>query len=144
MPAFAVVGLQKRLARLLVVPRLVGRARFHGREDADQTGVIATPGQYFLHPIFLAEVPFADELDLHVGFAGQLLGVLPQLVAERLGKARIIKNPHLALVKVGGHPGSEADLRQSAENQHPVPAAQHTGDLGSIPFRQQFDGHPPS
>jgi hypothetical protein len=35
--AFAVVRLQVRLVRLLVVPRLIGAARFHCRQNAHQT-----------------------------------------------------------------------------------------------------------
>ena len=85
-----------------------------------------------------------DELDLQAHFARQSLGVLAQLIAERLGETRIVEYPHLALVQLGGHPSGVANLRQGAEDQHPVRAAQSAGNLSHIAFRQQFDVHPPS
>jgi hypothetical protein len=45
----------------------------------------------------------ADELDLHSGFGGQVFGFLPQFIPIRLGKAWIVKDPHLTLVKIRGH-----------------------------------------
>jgi len=108
--AFAVVGLQEGLARLLVVPRLIGRARFHGREDVHHPRSLATHGQHLLHPVLFAEVPLANELDFQTVLDCQSLGVLPQLVAKRLNETGIVEEAHFALVKVGGHPGGETNL----------------------------------
>ena len=103
MQTLAVVGNQIRLAGLFVVPRLVGRAGLHGRQHPHQSRMLPAPGQYFLHPVLFAEGPLAEELDLDARLGHQPLSILAQLIAERLGKARIIKDLHLALVKVGGH-----------------------------------------
>jgi len=65
-----------------------------------QPRVIATPGHNFFHPVFLAKVPLADKLDLQAGFGRQPLGVLPQLIPERLGETRIVEDPHPTLVQV--------------------------------------------
>jgi hypothetical protein len=70
MQTLTVVGNQIRLAGLIVVPRLVSRAGFHGRENADQSRPFAPTGQNLFHPVFLAEVPLANELDLDSGFRG--------------------------------------------------------------------------
>jgi len=102
--------------------------------DAERlkTALLATPGQHFLHSLFLAEVPLADELDLDAGLRRQPLSILAQLVAERLGETRVVEDPHLALVKTGGHSGRKAELRQRSEDEYPIPAAQHTGILTHI------------
>ena len=141
MQALAVVGLEKCSAGLLVMPRFVGGARLHGGQDAHQSRMLAAPGQNFLHPVFLAQVPLADELDFDAGLGRLPLRVLAQLIAERLGEARVVEDPHLPLIQIRGHSPGVADLRQRAKNQHPVPAAQHSRYLCRIPFGQQFDVH---
>jgi hypothetical protein len=49
---------------LLVVPWLVGRAGFHGRENADQPRLLIPAGQNLFHPVFLTEIRPADELEV--------------------------------------------------------------------------------
>ena len=124
------------LAGLLVVPWLVGRAGFHGGENADQPRLLTPAGQNLLHPVFLPEVPFADELDLDSCFDSHLLGVLTNPVTEWLGELGIVEYPDLPLVPKRRHPPGKADLRQRAEYQHPVPATQHSGYLRRVTFRQ--------
>jgi hypothetical protein len=48
--------------------------------------MLAAPGEDFLHPVFLAEVPLADELDFYAGLGRQPLRVLAQFIAERSAK----------------------------------------------------------
>ena len=84
------------------------------------------------HPVFLAEVPLADKLDLYTIFRRQTLGALSNPIPERLGKLRIVENPDLPLVQERCHPTGEADPRQSAKNQHPVPATQHAFNLSGV------------
>src|SRR5207253_205872 len=62
-------------------------------------------------------------------------------VPERLGESGVIEDPDVSLAQKRGHPSRKTDLRQGSENQHPVPATQHTRDLVPVPFRQQLDGH---
>ena len=62
----------------LVVPRLIRRARLHGREDVDQTRMVTALGEDLLDPRLLAEcLELADELDLQARLSGEPLGVLP-------------------------------------------------------------------
>src|SRR6266498_2688212 len=90
--ALGVFGAEEGLARLLVVPRLEGRAGFHGGEDMDQTGRVAPLPEDLPEAVVLAEgLRRADELDLQPRFLGEALGILPDLVPERLGKARQVK-----------------------------------------------------
>src|SRR5579862_4123892 len=72
--AFAVVGAQIGLARLLVVPGLIAATRLHSREDADQARMRAAPAQNLVHLLFLAETLGApNELDSQAVLGGQLL-----------------------------------------------------------------------
>jgi hypothetical protein len=99
MQTLAVIGNQKRLAGLLVVPWLVCRARLHGRENADQPRLFASFREDLFHPVFLTEVPFANELDFDAGLRRQPFRVLTNPVPERLGELRIVKYPDLSLVQ---------------------------------------------
>ena len=101
--ARAVIGPQEGLAAMLVLPGLVASIRFQGREDADQAGVMPALVQVFLHPVFLAEVPFADEHDLQALLGCQSLDILAQGLAQRLSKAGIVKNSDLPSLQVSRH-----------------------------------------
>ena len=90
----------------------------------------------FFCPVFLPEVPLADELDLDSSLGRHLLRVLANLVAEWLGELRVVEYPDLPLVQKRCHARRKADLRQRAKDQHPVPTAQHSGNLRSVTFRQ--------
>ena len=98
--------------------------------------MLAPAGQNLLHPVFLPEVSLADELDPDTRFGRHLLRVLTNPVAEWLGKLRIVEYPDLPLVQKRRHPPGKANLRQSPENQHTVPATQHSGYLPGVTFRQ--------
>ena len=51
------------LATGLVVPRLVARARFHGRQHMYQPRCVASSGEYASHQFFLADVALAHMLN---------------------------------------------------------------------------------
>ena len=118
------------------MPWLVGRAWLHGGENADQSCLLTSACQNLFCPVFLPEVPLADELDLDSSLGRHLLRVLANLVAEWLGELRVVEYPDLPLVQKRCHARRKADLRQRAKNQHPVPTAQHSGNLRSVTFRQ--------
>ena len=65
MQALAGCRLEQRVVGRFVMPGLEGRVRFHGREDVDQTGVIAALGKEFLDPILFAEcLELTNKLDV--------------------------------------------------------------------------------
>ncbi len=92
----AIVRQQVGLAGVLVVPRLVGRARLHGREDADQPRMISALCQDLLHPVLLTHIPLAQELDRDPVFSRQMFRILAQFIPERLGEFRVIEDSDLA------------------------------------------------
>ena len=99
-------------------------------------------GQDFFHPVFLAEIPFADEHDLQAILRRQSLGILTQGVAQRLSKAGIIENPDLPSLQVGRHTLAITEPWQSSLNQDAVVAGQHARDFVGMSLGQQF--HAPS
>jgi hypothetical protein len=100
MQALALVWPQIVLSGLFVVPRLVSRARLHGREDAHQPGMLPAFGQDLFYPVFLAHIPLAQELDLDSVFRRQSFGIRTQFIPERLGELRIIEDFDLSLEQV--------------------------------------------
>src|SRR6516162_10618563 len=138
--AFAVVGPQVGLPSFLVVPRLVGGTRFHGREDAHQAGVMPPLLEDLLDPIFFAEVLFTKEDNLQAVLGGESLGILSQGVAQRLSKAGIIKNPDLPSLQVGGHALGLTEPRQGSLDQEAVVAGKHAHDFVGMLLGQQFHG----
>lgn len=81
--AAAAVGLDERLVRALVVPRLERRAALHGAEDVDEPGLRAPLGDDLLDPVLLAErLDVADELDREAVLVGHTLGVLTDRLTQ--------------------------------------------------------------
>jgi hypothetical protein len=83
--------------------------------------------EYFLHQVFLPEVPLANELDLQARLRRQTLGGFPEPVAEWLGELRIVEDPYLL----------------SNRNDVIPPAKQIFGSVPKISIRSlQPDSHP--
>src|SRR3954447_2951604 len=129
MQALAVIWLQAGLSGLLVVPWLVGGARLHGRQDAHQPGLIPTLSQELFHPVLFPKVSPVHVLDRDSALGGPPIGVLSPPIPERFGKTRVVENPNLPLVQIGGHPSSETNLRKRPEHHHPVEAGQNSRNL---------------
>ncbi len=127
MQTLAVVRNQISLACLLVVPWLVGRAWFHRRENADQTGrVRGALRQNLFYAVFFAEVPLADEFDLNARFRRQLLRILANPVTERFGELRVVEHPDVSRVQYDVIP----------------PAKQIPGNVPKISIRSQQPNTP--
>ena len=112
-----------------VVPGPIRRARLHGREDVDQTRVVSAFGEDLFDPRLLAErLELADELDLQPRLGGEPLGVLPQLLAQRLGPTRIIEQADLVVTEIPAHRLGMTDIGQRAGDDDPVEARQDAAD----------------
>ena len=115
MQALALIRNQIRFSGLFVMLRLERRARLHGREDRHQARLRAACIDDLPDPVFLTEVLLTDVFDLDAVSRSQFLGVVPDLIPEWLGKARIIEDPDIAGVQQRGHPFRIANLRKRAE-----------------------------
>ena len=131
--ALAADRFEEGLAARLVVPGTIGGAGLHGGEDVHQPGMIAALGEDLLDPILLAErLELTDELDLKPGLGSQSLGVGADLIAQRLGPARIVEQADAAPTEVARHRPSVADVRQGARDHDPVETRQHAADLVAV------------
>jgi hypothetical protein len=136
--ALRISGLEVGHARLLVVPGLERRTRLHGREDVDQTRVVAPFAEDLLDPLLFTEVALANELDLQTVVLRQALGVGPDLVAQRLGELGEVEDAHLPSPQLCIHRVGIGDLRDRACDDHAVEARQHPSDLASVTLRQSL------
>lgn len=104
MQAFSRIGLQKGLAGCFVVPGLVGLARLQGREDMNQSRVVAPFLQDLLDEILFSRVfGLPEKLNRETILFGDLFSIGSNLLLQRLGPLDIIKDPDLLCVKIGGH-----------------------------------------
>jgi len=139
--ALAVFVAQRGLAGRLVVPRREGGAGFHRREDVDQPRLVAACVQERTDAVFLAEgVGRANELNLQAVFAGKSLGVVPDLLAQGLGEARIVEQADAVAAQIGRHPLGVANTRQRAHDDNAVVARHDARDLRGVAVSQQGHG----
>ena len=94
----------------------------------------------FFHPVFLAEIPFAQEQDLQAVLGSQSFGILSQGVAQRLSKPGIIKNQDLPSFQVRRHALGVTEPRQRSLDQDAVVARKHACDFIGMSLGQQFHG----
>jgi len=95
--AFAGDRLAEGLAACLVLPGIIGGAGLHGGEDVQRSGVIAARGAVLLSAALLTErLDFADELELQAGLGRQPIGAGANVIAQRLGPARIVEQTNTA------------------------------------------------
>lgn len=140
-PTSPLVRPEISLAALLVMPWLVGGTRFHGGKDGYQSGMAPAFGQHHFHQILFAYLPLADMFNLHPVLFCQPFGVLAQFLAQRLGKARVVEDPHRMAVQVRGRPLGETNAGQSAKHQNAVVARPDAGYLIRISFGEERPSH---
>jgi hypothetical protein len=95
----------------------------------------------FNHEVFLADVALVDVLDAHaVGFAN-LLCALPDAVAQRLGKARIVEDADAVRVKKTRHAARVTRSGQRAGNDDAVVARQNAVQVRRVSISQCRRSH---
>jgi hypothetical protein len=109
------------------------------RQIRYQPQMLATPGQHFLHSLFLA-----DELDLDAGLSRQPIGVLAQLVAERLGETRVVEDPQLALVKKEVIPAAKKIFGSVPKTNTRSQQCSTPAILRRMSLCKKFDAHAPA
>src|SRR5712691_10756749 len=140
--AFAIVRFQVGLVRLFVMPRFVGAAGLHYRQNAHQSRLFPTLLQHLLDPLLLAKLLLAsNKLDFHAVFGSDALHVFPNGVSQRLCPPGVVEDADLVLIKIVRHALGVAPLRKRLLDDDPAVAGEHTGDLALVPFCQEFDAH---
>ena len=90
--AFARIILEKGFSGLLVMPGLISRAGFHGREDMNRAGLFATLFDDVLDPgLFTERIELTNELDLSTVLLGDTLSILPDFFLKRFGELEVVE-----------------------------------------------------
>src|ERR1700730_5927626 len=119
------------------MPRLVGAARLHRRDDMYQAGVFATSFQHLRHDGFLADVALGDVLDRDPRLRCQRCRPLAHAVAQRRGKLRVIEDANPDRVEKLRHSRGVAHRGKRPGHHHPVVTGQHAGDPIVIALRER-------
>lgn len=143
MQTLARTTLKKRAASGLVVPGLVAGAGFHRREDAHQPLLLTALHDNLAHPSFFTNVAVAQMLDGKPRLFGQRLGVLTDLIPQRLRPAGIVKNTDALDPQITAHSIGIADTRDGAADHHPIQTGQLTANLGGVPLSEKLHDWPP-
>ena len=86
---------------------------------------ISSDLEYGGNNIFLADMSLGDVFDLNAGIDSGRMGHCSNLVTQRLGKARVIKDADAFGVKKTGHALCVARTRQCTRYHNTVVAGQH-------------------
>ena len=137
MQTLPTVRFQEGLAGFLVMPGLIRRAGFHGREDMHEPRVGAAMPENGLDPIFLPKAfQFADKLDLKTVLLGQGVDVGPDGVPQGFGKPGIIENPDATEMEEGCHASGITEPWQCALDDDSVKTRQHSANLFLVAVKQ--------
>lgn len=143
MQTLAAVRAQEGLMRLLVVPGLVGIARFHCRDDMHKTGTIATRRQYLGNDSLLADMALGDVLDRYPRDRCDRCRSRAHPITQPGRERRIIEDPYPPRPKQLCHPLGKARSRQGSRDHDPVVARQNACQPIAIPIRQKWRHAPP-
>jgi len=130
--------LEERLVGVLVVPGPVRRAGLHRREDVDQARVVTATIEHLLDEALLADLGGRHELDLDAVLVGEPLGVLADLVAQRLGVPGVVEDADLVSAQPAGHAVGVAEVGEDPLDDDAIEAGDHASDLVLVPL---YDAH---
>jgi len=132
------------MAFFLVMPGSISGTGFHGREDVDQAGMIAPFRYHGLDPVFLTKGLVAtDELDLNASLAGELLGMVAQLIPQGFCPSGVIERPDLVVTEVTRHGAGITNIRKGAGDDDTIEAGKHARDLIPVTLDERIhDGYP--
>lgn len=105
--------------RVQVVGQLLGTLEVTDFEEGILHQGVGDPqiGHDLLYPLLLPEFLLPDELNIEAHLGGHPLGTFSDLVPERLGELRVVKDSAPALPQLTSHRLSVVDLRQQSGNQ---------------------------
>lgn len=134
---FASDRFQKGFVSSLVMPRLVCGARFHGRENVNQSGMIAAFFDDISDTVFLAEVLLANEFYFEASLSCDPFGVVSYPIPQWLGEFGVVEDTDSPLEEQGSHCAGVTDGGQCAGNDNTIQTSKTAVDLIRISFRQQ-------
>src|SRR5271165_3577982 len=140
--AFACVRAQESLVRFLVVPRLVGAAGFHGRDDMSEARMIPALSDRLGDNVLLADMALRNMLDADACRLSEPCRVLPHFVAQRSCELRIIENADGVRVKKRRHAFGVTDARERAGDHDAVVAGKNSSNPLIVAFNKPLPHRP--
>jgi len=142
MQAFAGIRPQEGAMRAFVVPGLVAVAGFHCRDDMNQAGMVAAPGDHLGDEVLLADVVLGNVFNGDARRTGQFGGAVAHAITQRFGKSRIVEDSDLPRREKGRHPLCVTGPWQGAGDDNPVVTGEHPGEALAVTLRQRMPQAP--
>jgi hypothetical protein len=140
MDALAVLVPKEGLAGPLVVPGLERAARFHGREDVNQPGLITACFEDFLDANLLAGMAVANEFNDQSVIRREPLGVVADLIPQGFSKAGVVEDSKVVFEEVGCGSRGMTDLGERSTYENAIQTRENAGDLLGMSFRKITHG----
>ena len=129
------------MAFVLVMPGAISGAGFHGGEDVNEPGMIATFGNDRLDPVFFAKGLVApDKLDLNTGLKCKLLGMVAQLIPQGFCPPGIVEQPDLVVTEVARHGSGITDIRKGSGDDDTIETGKYASDLVPVALDEWIHG----
>ena len=134
MQALARGALEKGVMRFLVVPRFIGPAWLHRREDRHQAGMITAFAENGLDAFLLAKILLPDEVDFQPVASCDSFGVFTQRIAALLGPLGEIEDTDAVGAEPAGRGVRIPDIHQGSGDDDPVVTRKRKGNLICMAF----------
>ena len=126
--------LEKGFMCFLVVPRMIGRTRFHRREDMHQSRMVSAFGDDGFDAFLFAEILLCDEVDFQVIVLRNGFGVLAQRFAQLIGPLGKIEDADAVRTEPAGCGARISDIHHGAGNDHTVVTRKRKGNFICMAF----------
>ena len=128
--ASSAVVLEERGMSLLVVPRLKGRACFHGGEDVNDARMITTLDEDVFDALFFAEILLlTHEFDFDAVVGRDLFDVFPDLIAHGRSPVLEVEDANLVSVKPVRDRAGMTDVGKCSLKDDAIKTRQHPVDV---------------
>lgn len=132
---------EKGLARVFIMPRLEGIARFHGREDMHQSGMFSPLPEYLFYALLFAKTLLLDEVDRHPIVPRNFLSVCSDIFPNPVCPGGVIEYKNSQPPNKPCHGLSMSNGNQRAGYYDPIKTRKHKGNLFRVTFDERVHGY---
>ncbi|MBI5118532.1 hypothetical protein HZA56_18855 [Candidatus Poribacteria bacterium] len=132
---------KKGLARLFIMPRLEGVARFHGREDMHQSGMFSSLPEYLFYALLFAKVLLLDEVDHHAVVPRNFLSVCSDILPKPVCPVGVLEYRNTLIPNKPCHGFSISNGNQRAGYYDSIKARKRKGNLFGMTFGERVHGY---
>jgi len=139
--ALALRRFEKGRARVLIMPRLEGIARFHRREDMHESGMFSSLPEYLFYALLFAKILLLDEVDLHTIVPRNFLSVRSDIFPNPVCPHRVLEYENTLLPNKPCHGLGMSNGHQRAGYHDPIKARKRKDNLLAMTFDERVHGH---